>query len=120
MIKDLGYWWTSGWPISQQCALVAKKASSILGCIKKSMTNRLGEVILPFFSALVRPHLEHRVQLWAPQFKKDRNLMQGVLRRATKMMKGLEHLSYEERLDLFSLGKRRLRGNLIDVYKYLK
>ena len=62
----------------QQCALVAKNASGTHGHIKKSVASRLREVILPFRTALVRPRLNYCVRFWVPQFKKDRDVLEGI------------------------------------------
>jgi len=94
-----------------QCALTAQKTDSILGCIHSSMASMSREVILPLYSALMRVHLEYCIQLWSHQHKKDMELLEQVQGRPIKMIRGLEHLSKEERLrqlGLFSLERRRL------------
>ena len=95
--RTWGYWWLKELDMTCQCALAAQKASCILGCIKSSVASRSREVILPFCSALVRPHLEFwdSIQLWSPQHRKDMDLLEQVQRRAKEMIRGLEHLSYE-------------------------
>jgi len=83
--------------MNRQCALTAEKANCMVGCIKRSAC-RLREVILPLCSALVRPHLQSCRQLWSPQHRKDLDVLEQVQRRATKMMRALEHFSCQERL----------------------
>ena len=79
--------------MSQQCAPEAQKASHILGCIQRSMISMSTEVILPLYSALLKPHQEYCIQMWSPQYQGSMNLLESVQRRATKMILGMELLS---------------------------
>ena len=62
--------------------------------------------LAPFCSALVRPHLEYCIQVWGPQYRRDVELVEGIQRRAMKIIRGLEHLPY--------------KGDLIAAFQYLK
>ena len=109
--------------ITRQCVLAAQKANFILGSIKRSVASRSREGILPLCSSLLSPHAESCVQLLSSQRSEDMEMLEQFQRRAAKMISGLEHLSYEERLrelGLFRLEKRSLQVDLIAAFHYLK
>ena len=119
--RDLGIMVTSKFTPSSQCEAAAAKALRALFSLRSVIINRTSEVMLPLYSAIVRPHLEYCVQAWAPYLKKDVIVLERVQRLATRMMLDVRELSYKDRLKrlkLFSLERRRLRGDLIEVFKY--
>lgn len=120
--RDLGVVMHKSGKVARQCAEAAKKGNRALGQIKRTIVNKDKDTILRLYKSLVRPHLEYCVQAWSPDFKKDIDLLEAVQRRATKMIRGLGRLPYEERLrkcGLTTLEKRRRRGDLIETYKIL-
>ena len=86
------------------------------------MASRVSEVILPFYSALVRPHLEYCIQMWSPWCRGDGDLLERIQKRTAKIVQGMEH-PYENgltELGLFSLKKKRLQGDMSMAFQYLK
>ena len=98
-----------------------EKRILFLELIKRNISFKSKDVRL--CKALVRPRLEFCVQAWCPYFRKDIAMIETVQRRATKLIEGLRDMSYSERLSytgLISMEKRRVRGDLIQVFKMLK
>ena len=121
--KDLGVIVRSDLKCGTQCSAASRKANTILGFIARNFDCKTPEVITRLYTSLVRPHLEYAVQFWSPYYVKDVNKLESVQRRATKLIPGMRSLSYEERLerlDMFPLKDRRIRGDLIQTFKILK
>ena len=120
--KDLGVFVSNDLKPRKQCISVRNKANRILGFISRSVSNRTADVILKLYLALVRPHMDYAVQFWCPYYRMDIDSLERVQRRMTKMIHNIRNLPYEERLKslgLHSLERRRVRGDMIEVYKWV-
>ena len=121
--KDLGVMISSNCKVSEQCSKAVKKANSMLWLLNRKIKFKSKDNITRLYKALIRPHLEYCIQAWNPYEKKDVDLLEGVQRRALRMIYGYRDISYEERLKrtgLTTLVKRRERGDLIEVFKIVK
>ena len=104
--------------ISQKIA----KANSMLYLIKNCFQHLDEKMFLLLYKSLVRPHLEYASTVWSPITKEDIIRIEGVQRRATKLLPSLSTLTYRERmikLQLPSLYYRRLRQDIILIYNYV-
>ena len=101
--KDLGVIISEDTKSSRQCAAAANKAMSKLRVIKRTFKYFDKKSFTTLYKTYVRPHLEYSVQAWCPYLKRDITELEKVQRRATKLVPGLRHLSYPERLQQMDL-----------------
>ncbi len=97
-INDLGIAVNSAFTPSANVLTAANKARGMLYLIKRLFTCLSKGIFLPLYRALVRPHLEHATEANCPYLKKDIYHLERIQRAATRWVKGLRDLSYEERL----------------------
>ena len=100
----------------------ANKSMSVLRMVKRTFGSLDVEGFRIIYKRFIRPHMEYCVQAWSPYLVKDKVVLETVQRRATKLVRGLKHKSYKERLKILgltSLEKRRIRGDFIETYKIL-
>ena len=120
--RDLGVLQSNDLKSGKHCADVVKAANRTLGMIRRSFEYKSITVVSHLYKALVRSKLEYAIQAWCPHLQKDKDLLEGVQRRATKIVPALRDLPYEDRLKAFgltTLTERRTRGDMIETYKIL-
>ena len=120
--KDLGVMISHDLKSSNQCLKAYASANKILGMINRTIENKNSNIMLNLYKSLVRPHMEYCTAVWSPYYVKDKELIEKIQHRFTKMIIEVKHLSYADRLKklgLWSLEERRNRSDLIEVYKML-
>jgi len=118
--KDLEVWISADMKCSQHCRYAVNKANKVLGMIIWIITYKHLRIMLNLYKTLVRPHVEYCVSAWSPYYKKDKELLENVQRRFTKMIKGMKGKSYEERLQKLNLWSLEERRNYSQKYQLCK
>ncbi len=121
--RDLGVIVDNNMKWSEQCNVAVRNANSTLGIIRRHIKSRKKNIIVKLYKSLVRPKLEFCVQAWCPYLRRDIDNIERVQHRATKLIGECAGLNYNDRLhraSLIILDKRRLRGDLIEVFKLIR
>ena len=118
--KDLGITFDSNLTFDRHISNITNKANQMIGVIKRTFSFMNKGIFLKLYKALVRSHLEYGNVIWSPHLKRQSILVERVQRRATKLVPECKDMSYTQRLEylkLYSLKGRRIRGDLIQLYK---
>jgi len=120
--RDLGILWSNDGKCGTQCAQACMKANRVLGMISRTIVHKQPGIMIRLNKSLVRPLVEYCTVAWSPHYQKDKLLVERVQHRFSKSIPTLRHLGYEARLaqlGLWQLEERRVRADLIQVYKML-
>ena len=120
--KDLGVIIDKELNFKNHIAQATKTADNIVGIIRRTFDYLDQDLFTQLFKSLVRPRLEYGHLIWNPNLKYLQREIEAVQRNATRLIPSLREKSYPKRLealDLPSLYHRRLRGDLIEVFKYM-
>ena len=123
MEKDLGVVISSNLKVNSQVEGVCAKANRMLGLIKRIIRFKDRRILLQLYKSLVRPHLEYATSVWSPYYKKDKERLEAIQHRFTRMLPGIKDMKYEDRLKelhLWSLEERRNRADLLEIFKMIK
>ena len=120
--KDVGVTFSNDLKFNLHVNTIIKKANQLTGLIKRSFTYLDKNMLTKLYKSIVRPHLEYANVIWHPMYKNQLKALEKVQRRFTKLIPGLRHLTYQNRLinlKLPSLKYRQIRGDLIQSYKII-
>ena len=119
--KDVGVTFDENLIFECHVAEKVKKANSMWGMLRRTFKYMSSSIFVPLYKTMVRSHLDYASSVWSPYTKKHVGMI-GVQRRATKQLPGLSEMPYQERLQylkLPTLAYRRMRGDMIQVYKMI-
>ena len=119
--KDLGVHIDEELSFEHHICIKARIANALMGKIRRTFTYLDGRTFKKLYTSMVRPHLEYGQSIWSPFLLKHIHLLERVQERATQLVDGYSNLEYSERLKklgLTTLRFRRLRGDLIEMFKH--
>ena len=120
--KDLGVHIDPDLNFENHINIQTKKARSLSGMIMRTFVNKSPNIFIPLYKALIRPVVEYGNPVWCPYLRKNIDEIEKIQRNYTKNIIGMKKLDYGERLKILklpSLEYRRIRGDMIEVYKIL-
>ena len=120
--RDLGVIVTSDLKSSSQCLKSAATARKVIAMVRRTLRNLDIADFRLIYKTYIRPHMEFCIQAWSPNFVKDIDVLERVQKAATNLVLMLRKYNYATRLRIIgitSLEERRLRGDMIEVYKLL-
>ena len=121
--RDLGIMISNDLKPTAQVNKPAAKAHIMISILKNTVVNRGASIWIKLYTTYFRPHIEFAIAAWSPYMAKDISCLEKVQRRVTKLVHATKNLPYEGRcktLKLTKLSMRRIRGDLIQQFKFFK